>query len=286
MIEHVVGPLKGPVTLKRYLERGWPLVPARVFERAFEKRDVKVNGVRTPAGATLTGGEAITAYIPEEYSPSPLRVLFDDGKILAVEKPQGLPVCADELGISADTALARVRALFPCASLCHRLDAGTGGVLLFALDERTRTAVEEMFRSHRVRKKYLALVCGSFPPHALTGRIDLPLVKDSLLSRVRAAKDAKRGMEAHTLYRVLHNADPSLVELEPLTGRTHQLRVHMACAAHPILMDDKYGDRLRNRRFSGPIRLWCLRIELPCGPAGSAVAAESGLPEWARGYAP
>ena len=284
MIRHVVGLIRQPVTLKRYLERGWPLIPGRVFDRALEKRDVKVNGERSGGDLLLYGGETIVAYIPQEYSPSPLRVLFLDGRLLAVEKPQGLPVDEDEDGICADTVLTRVRAEYPNAMLCHRLDAGTGGVLLFALDDETLSAVSELFRSRRVRKTYIALVCGAFPRDSLSGRVDRPLTKDRASARVRGAGGKKAGMEALTEYSVIHNADPSLVELRPHTGRTHQLRVHMASIGHPILRDDKYGDRQRNRHFSGPIRLWCLRIEIPFGKEGGIRAIESALPAWAEGY--
>lgn len=283
MITDIVSPGAVGITLRRYIERSWPMIPGHEIDRLFSARDVKLDGTRAAHDQMLRGGEALCIYLPDRFLPSPLPVLYDDGNILAVDKPQRLPVDTDSDGIGRDTALSRVRSVYPGAVLCHRLDSVTGGLLLFALDDIHAGAMETVFREHLIRKTYIAVVKG--PMGSVSGKMTDRLIVDKSSSFVRISREKDKGLYAETEWKLLQNGDKALLELNPVTGRTHQLRVQLASRRHPILMDDKYGDRQFNRTSNGPVRLWCRSVrfgtELP-DPLQylKNVRIVSGGPDW------
>ena len=256
---HTVPAEVGPMPLEKYLRRAWPLMPGRVLRDALKKRDVKLNGARVGAEAAVKGGDELALYIPDSWlAPEPEVLFFDDRLIVAV-KPQGLPVDADRDGVGADTLLTRLRGRWPGARLCHRLDAQTGGIVLAAADEAVWQQAFEAFRDHRgVTKRYAALAFGRF--ERPEGTLSAWLVKDARRGDVRVLhRDAPGAKPITTRYRAGGEVAPGLyrVALEPVTGRTHQLRAHMADFGHPLLGDDHYGDRAANRRFPGAkLCLW------------------------------
>lgn len=283
MIQHVVPDSVPAMPLERYLRRAWPMLPAHALRDLLKRRDVKRDGVRLGAEETVRGGDALTVYLPERYAPAPPALIYCDGSLAAAVKPQGLPVDADQDGVGADTLLTRLQTARPGAQLCHRLDAATGGVVLAALDGETHRRALETFREHALRKRYLALAKGGFP--AREGVLRAWLVKDARRSTVRIAHRSAPGAKpVETRYRVMgESGGIARVELEPVTGRTHQLRAHMADFGHPLLGDDKYGDRALNRAHPGGLRLWC--AELTIG-ADSPLEGYRGMtfsappPEW------
>ena len=256
---HTVPAGVGPMPLEKYLRRAWPLMPGRVLRDALKKRDVKLNGARVGAEAAVKGGDELALYIPDSWlAPEPEVLFFDDRLIVAV-KPQGLPVDADRDGVGADTLLTRLQGRWPGARLCHRLDAQTGGIVLAAADEAVWQQAFEAFRDHRgVTKRYAALAFGRF--ERPEGTLSAWLVKDARRGDVRVLhRDAPGAKPITTRYRAGGEVAPGLyrVALEPVTGRTHQLRAHMADFGHPLLGDDHYGDRAANRRFPGAkLCLW------------------------------
>jgi 23S rRNA pseudouridine1911/1915/1917 synthase len=176
------------------------------------------------------------------------RLLFSDERLLALDKPAGLSLATPprESGAAVrrlvealPEAVRRDEALDPDAlHLVHRLDVGTTGVVLLARDAGTHRVLAEALGARRIGKIYLALCWGH--PRPREGRYDLPLGPDREDRRKMRVDPA--GRPAVTRYRVL--AAPShaaLVELRPETGRTHQIRVHLAQAGHPIVGDDFYG---------------------------------------------
>ena len=254
-----------PMPLERYLKRAWPMLPGHVLREALKKRDVRVNGARSGGEAVVRGGDALALYIDAKWLEPAAEILFSDDRLIVAVKPQGLPVDVDRDGVGADTLLARLRLRWPDAALCHRLDAQTGGIVLAAADETVLQQALEAFRDHRgLRKQYRALALGQFPQNE--GTLNAFIVKDARRGAVKVLhRDAPGAKPICTRYRVAGQRGPELYEviLEPVTGRTHQLRAHLADFGHPLLGDDRYGDRAANRRYSGlKLCLWHERLTI------------------------
>lgn len=171
-----------------------------------------------------------------------LAILYKDDRLLVLDKPSGLltvPGRGEEL---ADSLSRRAQALFPSARVVHRLDRDTSGVVLMALDLEAQQNLSRQFEERQAEKRYVAIVAGDVAQDE--GEIDLPLAKDfsqSLPPRHRV--DREHGRPAVTRWRVLERTPRGTrLELRPLTGRSHQLRVHLAELGHPILGDPIYGD--------------------------------------------
>ena len=285
MIRHEVPASLRVENLQRYLKRAWPLLPGHVLRELMKKKDVRVNGVKCGKDDAVHGGDLLEIYADHRHFEVPAEVIHDDGHLLAAVKPQGLPSLPDADGVGADTMEARMRRIHPEARLCHRLDAATGGVLLAALDDETYEQAFAAFKEHGIRKTYRALLCARPPKDDMT--LKAYLVKDAKRATVRVTdRPATGAREIVTRLRVRGaRGDCWDVELEPVTGRTHQLRAHMAHIGCPILGDDKYGNRELNRRlgFMGKLCLWCERMEIP---AGSPLKAHTGCvfqadcPDW------
>jgi tRNA pseudouridine32 synthase/23S rRNA pseudouridine746 synthase len=139
-----------------------------------------------------------------------------------------------------DCLSSRLQHEFPDALVVHRLDMATSGLLIFARGAAMQSRLSEMFRERLVTKRYVAVVAGKLETEI--GAVNLPIAADWPNRPLRKI-DAELGKPSLTRYRVLsRNTDSTRVELEPVTGRTHQLRVHMAAIGHPILGDALYGD--------------------------------------------
>jgi 23S rRNA pseudouridine1911/1915/1917 synthase len=172
---------------------------------------------------------------PTESLPV-LRILHQDASLVAVDKPAGLPSQGTLTSDRRDALAVAGRQLGRELRTVHRLDAGTSGVLLLAKDHRSASKLAAQFREGTARKTYRAICCGRLP--AETGRIDLPIAADL---RPGTQRVASSGAPAQTDYRVLATkASLLLVELHPLTGRTHQLRVHLAHLGAPVFGDQRY----------------------------------------------
>ncbi|MFV0332487.1 MAG: RluA family pseudouridine synthase [Tropicimonas sp.] len=175
-------------------------------------------------------------YAPPQEAPV---VLHRDGHLLVVDKPSGLLSVPGKGAHLADCLLSRLEAAFPGTLLVHRLDRDTSGVMVFALSRLAQRHLGLQFERRHLSKTYVALVCGQVPQES--GVIDLPLIAD-WPNRPRQMVDHLRGKSARTVWRVLaREARATRVELMPETGRSHQLRVHMAELGHPILGDPLYA---------------------------------------------
>ena len=268
MIRHQVPANLKPEELSRYLKRAWPLLPGHVLRDLLKKKDVRIGGVKSGRGDMVRGGDILEIYAPAKHFEAEAEIIFDDGHLLAAVKPQGLPSLPDQDGVGADTMEVRLQRTHPSARLCHRLDAATGGVMLASLDEETFDQAFEAFKSHEMKKAYRALLCKKPPRDEMILRAHL--AKDPKRSIVRVSdKPASGSREIVTRVKLLGSAGEGLwdVELEPVTGRTHQLRAHMAHIGCPILGDDKYGDREKNKQlgFMTRLCLWCETMEIPAG---------------------
>ena len=286
MTAHRVPDGLAPTPLEKYLRRAWPMTPGHVFRDALRKRDVRVNGARSGAADTVRGGDALTLYIDAKWLEPEADILFSDDRLIVAIKPQGLPVDADQSGVGADTLLTRLQRRWPGARLCHRLDAATGGIVLAAADDGVWEQAFEAFRDHKgVVKRYQALALRDFDRPE--GTLDAFLLKDARRGEVRVVhRDAPGAKPIRTRYRVQSQAAPGLwrVALEPVTGRTHQLRAHMADFGHPLLGDDRYGDRAANREHPGvKLCLWhaCLTVSENSPLADyRGMRFEAKAPEW------
>ena len=287
MIRHEVPPALRPEELSRYLKRAWPLLPGHVLRELLKKKDVRIGGVKSGKGDVVHGGDVLEIYAAEKYFTVPAEIIFEDGRLLAAVKPQGLPSLPDADGVGADTMELRLQRLHPGAKLCHRLDAGTGGVMLAAVDEAVEAQAFEAFKQHGIRKSYRALLCRKPPRDEMT--LHAHLVKDARHATVRVTdRPAKGSKEIITRVKLLGSVNGLWdAELEPVTGRTHQLRAHMAHIGCPILGDDKYGDREKNKQlgFAGRLCLWCETLEIPQeSPLKEYVGQKfhADCPEWMK----
>lgn len=202
--------------------------------------------------------------------PPHLELIYLDESFIMVNKPAGLLAVPGRGADKQDCLASRVQAEFPDALVVHRLDMATSGLLVFARGREMQRRMSHLFREREVLKRYVAVVSGRMEPS--TGEIDLPLGPD-WPNRPRQKVD-HTGKRSLTRYRVLaHHSimDTSRVELEPVTGRTHQLRVHMAAIGHPILGDALYGGRASTRlllhacslSFAHPLNGERLHFECP-----------------------
>ena len=179
---------------------------------------------------------------PFTYKPppaGPLPVVHADSHILVLDKPAGLLTVAGNTPELADCLEARVLEHYPTATMIHRLDMDTSGLIVLALNARAHAHIGKQFEKRLTRKTYLALVQGQMAQ--ATGRVDQPM-KSDWPNRPKQHVDPVDGRAAVTDWQVLETAaDHSRLRLTPLTGRTHQLRVHMAFLGHPILGDNLYA---------------------------------------------
>ena len=215
------------------------------------------------------------------YAPPPglPDLLHEDRDLLAVHKPSGLLSVPGRSADTADSAASRLQDARPPGNLpavypVHRLDMDTSGVLLFALRRKAEARLQQQFRARSVAKVYLARVWGRVRED--TGLIDLPLSHTG--STPPTSRVDPEGKEACTAYTVLaRDAVSSLLRLEPQTGRSHQLRVHLEALGHPILGDRFYGTEAT--RAAAPrllLHAWRLAVDHPF--TGARLHLEAPVP--------
>ena len=254
---------------------------------------VTVDGTPERPSYRLPGGARITATLPpaEEVEPAaeriPLTIIYQDEDVIVVDKPAGLTVHPAP-GHPSGTLVNALLALAPELAdlrdrvrpgIVHRLDRDTSGLLVVARNERARADLIRQMKQREVSKTYLALVQGV--PQPPQGTIEAPIGRHPR-NRKKMAVIAG-GREAETRYRVREEIDSlsagrrsfALLEVEPVTGRTHQIRVHLAAIGHPVVGDTTYGKRsdIVARQF---LHAWRLAFDLPS--SGRRVEFESPLP--------
>ena len=171
--------------------------------------------------------------------PDPPVILHADHEVLVVDKQSGLLSVPGRGEDKADCLIERLRGAFPTVLLVHRLDLDTSGVMVFALTPHAQRHLSKQFEDRKTKKTYIARVAGRVTEK--TGTVDLPLIVD-WPNRPRQKVDFTEGRPAQTDWRVVRASDTETrIRLMPLTGRSHQLRVHMAETGHPILGDPLYA---------------------------------------------
>lgn len=233
-----------------------------------------------PARVAQMAGTPVT--LPRDAPRLAPRILFQDEYMLVLNKPAGQAVHGGS-GISRGV-IEQLRLEFPqhrFMELAHRLDRETSGVLMVALKRRALTALHDIFRQHQVDKRYLVLVAGRW-------RDELRNVRLSLRKFVTAEGERRvsvdeGGQTAHTVFRRIKTWPGfALLEAELKTGRTHQIRVHLAYLKHPIAGDDKYGDFALNKELAGQglkrMFLHAARLTLNHPVTGEPLVLEAPLP--------
>lgn len=213
----------------------------------------------------------MNAYAP---APAPVSYIYCDDHLILIDKPSGLLSVPGRGVEKADCAIARVQSGFPDALTVHRLDMATSGLLLMARGKDMQRALSGLFERGEVEKAYLADVWGA--PSPTRGEIDLPLITD-WPNRPLQKVDHDIGKPSRTLYETLSVQNGyARLKLTPLTGRSHQLRVHLATIGHPILGDEFYatGEALAARprlalhaallAFVHPATDERMELEAPC----------------------
>lgn len=250
-------------------------VPLWAIREVIKKRDVRIDGTRIAGDVRIYAGQEIRVFWPktvaagrrqEKALPLP-EIVFEDKHILLMNKPQGIPSQNEDNPLLGDSALTRVLSYLQAnreetdhVHLCHRLDVQTGGLLLFVKDENAYESAMQAFSERTFQKFYTCRVKGCPKKHEAI--LHAWLRKDAQISRVSVTDYPARGaQEIITGYRVLEELENARLEVELMTGRTHQIRAHLAHIGHPILGDDKYGDRALNRALKlKRQQLWATRL--------------------------
>jgi 23S rRNA pseudouridine955/2504/2580 synthase len=250
--------------IDNFLMRHFKTVPRSRVYRLLRKGEVRVNRKRVDAEyRILEGDEVRLPPVRIEAADEPGRpssslvelleraIIFQDKHLLVIDKPAGVAVHGGS-GMSFGVIEA-LRASRPreTLELVHRLDRDTSGCLLVARDRSTLTALHALIRNGGMHKTYMALVAGSW--QLGTKRIDAPLATENRQHGERHVRVASAGKDSVSVFKPVQffGALATLMEVDIPTGRTHQIRVHASFAGHPLLGDDKYGDRERNAELKG-----------------------------------
>ena len=261
---------KSPVSdirLDKYLTQVLPQFSRAYAQKLIEQSCVLVNGRKAKASQKLNKVDRITVELPPlpvhpSAEPIPLIIIYEDEDILVIDKPAGLTVHPAP-GHPNHTLVNAVLAYCPSLAksnelmrpgIVHRLDKDTSGLIVIAKNDFAREYLVAQFKSHAVTKGYLVLVKGRLSPEQ--GIIEAPIGRDPHSRRRMAIVEA--GKEATTQYRVRkYLGNYTLVEVTPLTGRTHQIRIHLSAIGYPVVGDPVYGIKSAhvNRQFIHAYRL-------------------------------
>lgn len=268
--------------LDRFLMKMFPSLKAGNINKAIRNKDIKLNGKRTEAAYRLENGDKIYLFLPdylifeqkknaEDFMSAGdgLSIVYEDENILLVDKEQGLVVHADDDNTS-DTLINRIKKylygkgefqpenehVFKPA-LCNRIDRNTSGIVIAAKNAEALRILNEKIKNREIEKNYLCIVLGKMPKaeDILTAYLE----KDSAENSVTVSnKKTKSNLTVKTKYTVIEsNNELSLLKIDLLTGRTHQIRAHMAYIGHPLLGDGKYGNNRVNTKYGFKMQALC-----------------------------
>lgn len=242
--------------LDNFLFRELKGLPRTRVYRLIRRGEVRVNKKRCKPDLKLSSGDelrippvevSIGAKIPRVSDALAKRlsdsVLYETEFLLVLNKPAGISVHGGSgVRLGLIDALRQIKLEWSELELAHRLDRDTSGCLLLAKKSRTLRYLQNEFKLKRVQKRYLAFVHGSWPKRLV--KVDAPLLKNEISSGERVVKVSPNGKEAETHFKILQTySAATLMQASPITGRTHQIRVHCQHAGHSIIGDQKYGPK-------------------------------------------
>jgi 23S rRNA pseudouridine955/2504/2580 synthase len=262
--------------LDNYLVRELKGVPRARLYRALRKGEVRVNKGRARAAYRLVVGDMVR--IPPLHLPVPTgpanvprqqldqlqtRIVYEDDDLVVIDKPSGLAVHGGSgLSFGLIECLRQIRPHAPFLELVHRLDRDTSGLIMIAKRAVVLRELHRQLREKHIDKRYLALVAGKWPKAVRI--VDAPLEKNILQSGERMVRVSREGKKAITEFEVVEYLNgATLLEVRPITGRTHQIRVHAYHAGFPLLGDDKYYSE-RSVEFARQIGLKRLFLHAAC----------------------
>lgn len=268
--------------LDRFLIKMFPSLKSGNINKAVRNKDIRLNGKRTDAAYRLENGDVIYIFLPDYIisgqtekpddfmsAGDGLSIVYEDENILLADKEQGLVVHADDNN-TADTLINRIKKyLFKkgeflpqnenvfAPALCNRIDRNTSGIVIAAKNAEALRILNEKIKERQLEKNYLCIVLGTMPrpEDILTAYLE----KDSAENKVTLGnKKTKSNLTVKTKYTTVESCgDLSLLKIDLLTGRTHQIRAHMAYVGHPLLGDGKYGVNRVNMRYGFKTQALC-----------------------------
>lgn len=282
MKEFTIGKNDAGQRLDRWLAKTLPLLPAPLAQKYIRLKRVKVNGKGSQRDVRLQLGDILQLYINDEFFEQPreenaflsvfkphLDIVYEDENLMLLNKRPGLLCHADEHE-KVSTLITHIQAYLYqkkewnprdehsfTPALCNRIDRNTGGIVMAAKNAETLRILNQKIRDREIAKFYLAIVHGRMKPSQ--GKLEGFLLKDEDRAQVKVfSRPVPGGKSAATLYKTLRTAGGlSLVECELLTGRTHQIRAHLAYLGRPVLGDIKYGNRKMNERTGTKTQALC-----------------------------
>lgn len=292
MRELTIGVNDSGQRLDKFLTKAVPRLPQGLLYKYLRTKRIKVNGKRSEISYRLAEGDLVSLYINDEFfettgeplaflkARDELEIIYEDENLLILNKPAGLVVHEDNAG-AVDTLINRaLKYLYRSGqfapekensftpSLCHRIDRNTSGLVLCAKNAATLRVMNEKIKNRELTKLYRCLVFGTpSPSHAVKKAF---LVKDESENRVAVYDHpVEGGRTAVTEYTVLEtNGHMSLLEIDLHTGRTHQIRAHMAFLGHPLVGDTKYGIAKQNQGLPYRFQALCayrITLDFPNG---------------------
>lgn len=226
--------------------------------KAFRKKDIRINDIKTNEDTIIHAGDSVTVFIIDEllFKNIDLEKVYEDENILIINKPNNIEV------VGKDSVTSILEKEYPYVSPCHRLDRNTTGLLLFAKNEEALNILLDKFKNREIEKHYLAKVYGI--PKKKSERLTAYLFKDNKKAIVYISDTPKTGyVKIQTSYTVLEKHEKenySILDVDLHTGKTHQIRAHLAHIGFPIIGDGKYGINEINKRFNCKVQQLCSYI--------------------------